>query len=59
VAQGSQLPKASLTCEDTHEGDTQSNVIVPISFRALVIPAHAFINTTILAHKEAGEAEER
>ena len=52
-------PKLLLTCEDAHEGDTQGDVIVAISSGALVIPAHPFINTTILAHEEAGEAQER
>lgn len=58
ITQGSQLPKPPLTCEDAHEGDAQSNVIVPFRAGALTIPAHSFINTTILAHEEAGEPQE-
>lgn len=57
ITQGS-LPKPPLTCEDAHEGDAQSNVIVALRAGALTIPAHSFINTTILAHEEAGEPQE-
>lgn len=59
ITQGSQLPKPPLTCEDAHEGDAQSNVIVALRAGALAIPAHAFINITILAYEEAGEPQGR